>query len=159
MKENQHASCIKQQQQQQHQQQKQQQQQQQKQQQQQQQQQLQLIHEATLIKASEGISSITALACSPTTSRICVATNDRTLRFLGINSGGPPKGPSGGPTGATLGGPPGGPTGGPPGGSLGGPPGGPPEGPPEVEEAFMTRAAEKGALKHLVTGTAASCMH
>ncbi|CDI74437.1 hypothetical protein, conserved [Eimeria praecox] len=50
----------------------------------------QLIHEATLLKASDGLTSITALACSPKDSRLCVATNDRALRFLG----GPPRGPS-----------------------------------------------------------------
>ena len=57
-------------------------------------QQHQLLHETTLLKASEGLSSVTALACSPNGSRVCVATTDRTLRFLG----GPVEVPSGLPS-------------------------------------------------------------
>ncbi|OEH76355.1 hypothetical protein cyc_04650 [Cyclospora cayetanensis] len=45
-----------------------------------------LLYECSLQKAPSGLHSVTALACSPQGTRICAATNDRLLRFLG----GPP---------------------------------------------------------------------
>lgn len=47
----------------------------------------QIVHECTLQQASDGLLSVTALACSPVGSRVCAATKDRTLRLLGGSPG------------------------------------------------------------------------
>lgn len=43
----------------------------------------QLVYESSLQKPYDGLHSVTALACCPVSSRVCVATKDRFLRFLG----------------------------------------------------------------------------
>lgn len=42
----------------------------------------QMVHEYCLQKASDGLQSVTALACSPVGSQICAATKDRVLHLL-----------------------------------------------------------------------------